>query len=218
MKTMNVVIFLGLLGLLTCSGAIKLPKGGFEPEPMPPIPTPKPTPACNPRPCRNAGVCVNLANNKYKCNCKRGYYGTNCEMAYGYLTIMAAKQVGNLPDLDGYENQPLGSDLSGDYSDLQVKIVAKQYHGYKKEFKTPVLYNFLKGDINRSYYYGGGYWDSFEVTLYDYDGLYKAPQKIASSSFSLTAQGPNDASYWRAFYVFSGPGKYMQILYKFRWI
>mmetsp|Transcript_26607 Transcript_26607/g.103541 ORF Transcript_26607/g.103541 Transcript_26607/m.103541 type:complete len:195 (-) Transcript_26607:187-771(-) len=194
MKTMKAVIFLGLLGLLACSSAIKLPEGGFEPEPMPQFPTPKPTPGCNPKPCRNAGVCVNLAN------------------------IMAVKQVGNLPDLDGYENQPLGSDLSGDYSDLQVKIVAKQYHGFKKQHQTPVFQNFLKGDINRSFYFGGGYWDSFEVILYDYDGLYRAPQKIASSSLSLTAVGPNDASFWRYMYVFSGPGRYMQIKYKFRWI
>ena len=33
---------------------------------------------CSPDPCQNGGTCVDLVGS-YRCDCKTGYSGTNCE-------------------------------------------------------------------------------------------------------------------------------------------
>ena len=33
---------------------------------------------CDPRPCLNGGLCIDIING-YTCTCKHGYYGDTCE-------------------------------------------------------------------------------------------------------------------------------------------
>ena len=46
---------------------------------------------CSPSPCKNGGTCTLKGYTGYKCQCRPGYYGKNCEGSYyekQVLTVM----------------------------------------------------------------------------------------------------------------------------------
>ena len=42
---------------------------------------------CSPNPCRNGGTCIDQCSS-YRCNCRSGYGGTNCEYYYRSLNVL----------------------------------------------------------------------------------------------------------------------------------
>ena len=43
---------------------------------------------CSPAPCQNGGTCVDLVGS-YRCDCKAGYSGTNCETGDNSLRVIS---------------------------------------------------------------------------------------------------------------------------------
>ena len=57
---------------------------------LPPTTLPPMRP-CNRRPCRNGGTCINIGNMSYRCTCRSGYRGRNCEIIGQHVEYLFVK-------------------------------------------------------------------------------------------------------------------------------
>ena len=113
---------------------------------------------CSPNPCRNGATCIDLILN-YRCNCRGGYAGRQCQYLTGILSIQARNAVG-LPDRDGWIN----------LSDPYMQVVAIDVNGHRETRKTRHITGTLNPVWNeRIRFSGRRAWSRIEVTVYDHD-------------------------------------------------
>ena len=112
---------------------------------------------CSPNSCRNGGTCIDGCSS-YRCSCRPGYTGTNCEYATGNLRVYA-RYGRNLPDEDGWLND----------SDPYMEFIAVDQYGNERRLTSSVRGGDQSPDWNQHLTFGNGAWSRLKVRVYDSD-------------------------------------------------
>ncbi|XP_064402748.1 zinc metalloproteinase nas-14-like [Halichondria panicea] len=144
---------------------------------------------CIPNRCRNGGTCIDQCAS-YRCSCRQGYAGTNCEYRAGNL-LVNARYGRNLPDKDGWLNK----------SDPYMEFIAVDRFGNSRRLTTSVRSGTHNPNWDQSLNFGYRAWRYFRVRVYDSDNN---ADDAMSSSETYWLPSPNYSRSYNSHTCYSG--------------